>query len=151
MTNRILCHEHETLLKLNFFQLIERHRSSDSVLISIYRLDAHDLKNGNADAIKKHFVFEYEFSLRASRPNPKRAGQQLWWPWYNLNPGYNCPLLWSWLYTWTTKQLFCMHILHACAISSWVQTKYIQYPVRGGSQPCPQLLSDSKPQILAIS
>ena len=43
MTNRILCHEHKTLLKLNFFQLVEQHRSWDSVLISIYQLSAHDL------------------------------------------------------------------------------------------------------------
>ena len=35
MTNRIMCHERETLLKLNFL---------GSVLILIYLLDAHDLK-----------------------------------------------------------------------------------------------------------
>ena len=39
-----LCHERETLLKLTFFQLMERYRSWGSVLVSIYRLDAHDLK-----------------------------------------------------------------------------------------------------------
>ena len=44
MVYRIMCHEGETLLKLNFFQLIERYRSWSSVVISIYRLDAHDLK-----------------------------------------------------------------------------------------------------------
>ena len=31
MTNRIMCHERETLLKLNFFQLVEQHRSWGSV------------------------------------------------------------------------------------------------------------------------
>ena len=44
MTNRIVCHEREMLLKLNFFQLMERCHSWHSVLISIYRLDAYDLK-----------------------------------------------------------------------------------------------------------
>ena len=43
MTNRILCHEHATLLKLNFFQLIEQRHSWDSVLVLIYWIDAHDL------------------------------------------------------------------------------------------------------------
>ena len=43
MTNRILCHEREMLLKLNFFQLMKQYRSRGSVLISIYRLDALDL------------------------------------------------------------------------------------------------------------
>ena len=57
-----MCHERETLLKLNFFQLMERHRSWGSVLISIYRLDTHDLKNGNAH-MTKGFVFECKFSL----------------------------------------------------------------------------------------
>ena len=32
---------------------MERHRSWDSVLISIYGLDAHDLKDGNANATKR--------------------------------------------------------------------------------------------------
>ena len=69
MTNRIMCHERETLLKLNFFQLMEQHRSWHSVLVLIYWIDAHDLKNGNAHAAmresdgKKSCVFEYEFSL----------------------------------------------------------------------------------------
>ena len=67
MTNRIMCHEHETLLKLNFFQLLEPHRSWGGVLISIYRLDAHDLKNKRKcacdKAMKKRFTFEYEFSF----------------------------------------------------------------------------------------
>ena len=65
-TNRILCHECETLLKLNFFQLMELYRSWDSVLTSIYRIDAHELKNGNAhvrERWKKHLAFEYELSL----------------------------------------------------------------------------------------
>ena len=35
-------------LKLNCFQLMERHCSWDGILIFIYRIDAHDLKNGNA-------------------------------------------------------------------------------------------------------
>ena len=50
---RIPCHKREMLLKLNFFQLIERHRSWDSVLILIYWLDAHYLKNRNAHATKR--------------------------------------------------------------------------------------------------
>ena len=37
----------------NFFQLMERHRSWDSVLILIYQIDAHDLKNGNVHARKR--------------------------------------------------------------------------------------------------
>ena len=53
MTNRIICHERETLLKLNFFQLVERYRSWGSVLISIYRLDAHDLKKTNKQTSKQ--------------------------------------------------------------------------------------------------
>ena len=69
MSNRIMCHEHETLLKLNFFQLMEYYRSLDSFLISICRVDAHDLKNRNVHArkpLKKCFTFEYEFSLKDS-------------------------------------------------------------------------------------
>ena len=42
MTKRILCHERETLLKLEL-QLMQWYRSWGSVLILIYRLDAHDL------------------------------------------------------------------------------------------------------------
>ena len=52
-TDRILCHKHEILFKLNFFQLMEWHCSWDSVSISIYRLDTHYLKNGNAHATKQ--------------------------------------------------------------------------------------------------
>ena len=48
MTHRIMCHEREMLLKLNLFQLMEQHCFWDSVLISIYQIDAQDLKNGNA-------------------------------------------------------------------------------------------------------
>ena len=47
MTNRIMCHDREMLLKVNLFQLMERHCSSDSVLILIYRIDAKAIKNGN--------------------------------------------------------------------------------------------------------
>ena len=47
---RILCHTRETLLKLNFLQLMERHCSWDNVLISIYQTDALDLKNKNLHA-----------------------------------------------------------------------------------------------------
>ena len=54
MTNTIMCHERETL-----FQLVLRYRFWHSVLVSIYRLDAHDLKNKQTN--KK--PFEYEFSL----------------------------------------------------------------------------------------
>ena len=43
MTNRILYQEREMLL--NFFQLAEWHCSWDSILISIYRIDAHDHEN----------------------------------------------------------------------------------------------------------
>ena len=48
-----MCHERETLLKLKFVELIERHRSWDSVLISSYRIDAYGLKNGNAHEVKE--------------------------------------------------------------------------------------------------
>ena len=60
-----MCHEREKLLKLNLFQLMERHHSWGSVLISIYRIDAHDLKQKSAckKAMKKCFAFEFEFSL----------------------------------------------------------------------------------------
>ena len=44
MTNRIMCQERETLLKLNFFQIVEQYCSCGSLLILIYWLDAHDLK-----------------------------------------------------------------------------------------------------------
>ena len=39
-----MCYERETLLKLNLFQLMQQHRSWDKFLISIYWIDAHDLK-----------------------------------------------------------------------------------------------------------
>ena len=73
MTNRILCHKREMLLKLNFFQLMERYHSWGSVLISIYQLDSLDLKKLKCacdKAIKKKkkkrktLAFEYEFSLK---------------------------------------------------------------------------------------
>ena len=47
---RIMRHESETLLKFNFFQLVERRCSWGSILLSICWLDAHDLKNGNGHA-----------------------------------------------------------------------------------------------------
>ena len=47
-TNEIVYYDHETILKLNFHQLMEQCNSRGSVLIFIYRLDAHDLKNKNA-------------------------------------------------------------------------------------------------------
>ena len=51
-----------------FFQLMERHCSWDSILISIYQKDANLLKNGNANAKKwwggEPFVYEYEVSLK---------------------------------------------------------------------------------------
>ena len=50
MANRIMCHEREMLLKLNLFQLMKRHHSWNSVLISIYRIDARDFKNRNVHA-----------------------------------------------------------------------------------------------------
>ena len=53
MTIRIMCHERETLLKLNFFQLIKLHHSWYSILILIYRIDTYDLKNGNAHGRKR--------------------------------------------------------------------------------------------------
>ena len=55
MINRIMCHELETLFKFFvFFQLLERYRSWHSVLISIYWLDAHNLKKRKCDkAIKR--------------------------------------------------------------------------------------------------
>ena len=48
MTNRIICHERETLLKLNCFLLMEQHHSWDSILMPIYQID---------------FAFKYEFSF----------------------------------------------------------------------------------------
>ena len=53
MSNRIMCHKRETLLKLNFFQLMEWYYSWDSILISIYRIDTQDLKNTNACVRKR--------------------------------------------------------------------------------------------------
>ena len=50
MTNRFVSLEREMILKLNLFQLMFPRRSWDSVLISIYRIDANDLKNRNAHA-----------------------------------------------------------------------------------------------------
>ena len=53
MTNKILCHEHETLLKLNFIQLGHGAISLlGSVLISIYRIGKTLLtsKHGNVHA-----------------------------------------------------------------------------------------------------
>ena len=49
---------------------MERHRLY-IVLISIHRLDSHDLKNGNAHAtaMKKRFAFEYEFSFTDTKYN----------------------------------------------------------------------------------
>ena len=58
MTNRILCHERETLLMLNFFQLMEQHCSWDSIFILIYQIDIYDLKNGKCvceRVMKKRF------------------------------------------------------------------------------------------------
>ena len=52
MTHRIMCHELETLLKVNLFQLKELYCYWDSVLILIYCKDTHDLKpkTGNVHA-----------------------------------------------------------------------------------------------------
>ena len=58
MTNRILCHKHETLLKLNFFptheaevtSLLKKHFDTD---LSACQLDAQELKNGYAHATKR--------------------------------------------------------------------------------------------------
>ena len=50
--NSCLCNNkrgHEPGVR-TFFQLMERHRSWDSFLISIYQIDTHDLKNGNVHA-----------------------------------------------------------------------------------------------------
>ena len=47
MTDRILYHEREMLLKLNSFQLMEQRHSRDSILMLIYRIGVHDLKNRN--------------------------------------------------------------------------------------------------------
>ena len=65
------CHERETLLKLNFFQLMQRHHSWDSVLILI--LDRHSWPQKQKclckKAMKKRFVFEYEFSFNEPPEN----------------------------------------------------------------------------------
>ena len=63
-TNRIICNEREMLLKLNFFQLVERYRSWGSVLISIYRLHAHDLKKRKS--AYKHATKRLKKRLRSS-------------------------------------------------------------------------------------
>ena len=53
-------------MKMNFFQLVEQHHFWDSLLISIYWLDTHNLKNGKEHATKRwkrRFQFQYEFSF----------------------------------------------------------------------------------------
>ena len=47
-TNRNLSRERDMLLKLNFFQLVERCHYRGGILIMIYWIDTHVLKNGNA-------------------------------------------------------------------------------------------------------
>ena len=71
MTNRILCQARETRLKLNFFQLVLRYRFWDSILILMYRWEAHDLKKTEMlmrQSDKKTLAFEYEFSLKIDFP-----------------------------------------------------------------------------------
>ena len=51
-TNRNLCRECDMLLKLNFFQLVERCHYRGDILIMNYWIDTHVLKNGNAHAIE---------------------------------------------------------------------------------------------------
>ena len=50
--DRIMCHERETLFEIEIFQPMERHYSWDSILISIFRIDTHDLKDGNVHTRK---------------------------------------------------------------------------------------------------
>ena len=40
-------HEREALLKLNFLKVVELNRPWDNVLILIYLINVHDLKNEN--------------------------------------------------------------------------------------------------------
>ena len=70
---RIMCHERKTLLKLNFFQLMVRHRSWGSVLKSIYRIDGHDLQNGNAHARKRWKNTLYSSMNSASNKSEHRV------------------------------------------------------------------------------
>ena len=84
MTNRILCHEHETLVKLNFFKLMESHCSWDSVLISIYQIDTYDLKTGNVHAKKR---WKNAFRLGMNSPLVRSVGGvcclSLYWKGYS--------------------------------------------------------------------
>ena len=63
MTNRIVYHEHET--PLNLFQLMELRCSGDSVLTSIYWIDAYAIKTEMhmRESDEKTFAFEYESSF----------------------------------------------------------------------------------------
>ena len=56
------------LLKL--FQRMEQHRSWGNILISIYRIDAHDLKNGNVH------VRETKKTPSSSSMNPAEMNSQ---------------------------------------------------------------------------
>ena len=52
MTNRIMCHKHEPLLKLNIFNSWSG-ISLEITFIFIYRIETHGLKNGNAHVRKR--------------------------------------------------------------------------------------------------
>ena len=120
MTNRIMCHEGATLLKLNLFQLMEQHRSLDSILILIYQIDAHTTgnKNAHARAMKKRFAFDYESSLT-------KVIQQIYlllldvfggWSWHKITkkPGMKVLIL---HFPWTF--FIVLKILDEVIISLW--------------------------------
>ena len=70
--NKIMCREHETLLKLNFLQLMEWYCSWDSILMLTYQIDVHDLKSGKAlstRVMKKCFAMSMNSALRCN----------MWW------------------------------------------------------------------------
>ena len=71
MTNRIMCYEHETLLKLIFLQLMERHHFWSCVLILIYQLDAHDMKQKcTCDKVMKNALLSSMNSAFCTRNKP---------------------------------------------------------------------------------
>ena len=70
MTNSIMCHDSETLLKWNISKVMGRHCSCDSILILlIYRIDADDFINVHSrKLILRLFAYQHEFSLSLTIP-----------------------------------------------------------------------------------
>ena len=136
MTNRIMCHECEMLLKLNLFQLMEQHRSWVSVLISIYQLDTYDLKNGNVHATKPWkntcvrvwIQFYATFSLLVQWPVPFSLGATfsvalvrvlIWFVLFTSAPWKTCFEI-----SWSRAELDITHLYHqSCLISPCSWTK----------------------------